>query len=156
MFLPIAQPCLSFSWYMVIACLPRRSDFSCPPHTVPEHHLNHHFHLRQQSNGSSPQWASLLSDVYSSHVSHTHTHTHTKYISNVCAHTKVWCMARTHSQYTFRHFRTYHAHRKLMNCHIRLWSNAETIFKKQQNAIFSESKTNIIIIHAKTHVLKTM
>lgn len=43
-----------------------------------------------------------------------------------------------------------------MNCHIRLWSNAETIFKKQQNAIFSDSKTNVIIIHAKTHVVKSM
>lgn len=41
-----------------------------------------------------------------------------------------------------------------MNCHIRLWSNAE-IFKKQQNAIFSDNKTNVIIIHAETHVVKS-
>lgn len=76
-------------------------------------------------------------------LSHTHTHTH-------------WTL-NTHNQH-LRHIRTYaHAHKhmhagKLMNCHIRLWSNAETIFKKQQMQYFSDSKTNVIITHAKTHV----
>lgn len=41
-----------------------------------------------------------------------------------------------------------------MNCHIKLWSNAETTFKKQQNAIFCDNKTNVIIIHAEPMLSK--
>lgn len=43
-----------------------------------------------------------------------------------------------------------------ISCHISLWSSAETIFKKQQNAIFSDSKTKVIPYMLKTHIVKSM
>lgn len=67
-----------------------QSGLISPVLLVPEHHDKSNFHLRQRNNGSSLRWVSPLSDVHSSHVTKNS-------FSNGCAHTQVWCTARTHA-----------------------------------------------------------
>jgi len=140
MFLPISQPRLSFSWYMVIICHPEAVWF-----ILSSLYIN--ATGRVTSIGGGEVWQ--VSEMHPPFVwwafKSCHTHTHNKNLKSVRTYKSLVCTARTHwtrntHKQPFRHIHTYtHTHGKLRNCHIRLWINAASILKKQQNAIFSDS-----------------
>lgn len=137
-------------FHAIVLPLVSRGSLNFPVLLVPERSGKSNFHLRQKSNGSSLRWVSLLlwcafKSSHKNSLSNVYAHTHTHALTNqtLIRHTQAPGYIRTYT----------HAHRKIRSCHIRFWSNAETIFKKQQNAIFSECKSLSYML--KPHVVKS-